>query len=324
MHYYSGLIFVLHLSCLQFFVMSFFRHLLLHINIFIRAYLFSLFKPAQDKRRFINSMKRRLFTDYLVRYLPPEMPEPVVVHDEDISEEKIFTMWLQGEENAPAIVKSCIGRARHFYGDRLIVLDEQSISDYISLPDHIWKKYRSGMIGPAHFTDICRVELLAEYGGCWLDSTCFLTAEIPAEILNAKFFMYLTDDPLLHYDFCLVQNFFIRSAKDSRLLAAWRQMIFTYWEKENIRINYFVHQLLFCTLVTYNKTAAEEFSKCLHLPLGPTHNLWWGHCAEPFDRKRYETLTSGVFFQKTTYKHPQAKNPSPGSFADYLINGWRD
>lgn len=304
--------------------MSLFGHLFLYINIFIRAYLFPAFKPAQDKRRIINSVKRKLFTDYLVRYLPAEIPQAGAHDDETVSEEKIFTIWLQGEENVPPIVKSCIARARHFYGDRLIVLDEQSIPDYISLPDYIWKKYRSGKIGPAHFSDICRVELLTEYGGCWLDSTCFLTSEIPVEILDSDFFMYLTADPLFRFDYSFVQNCFIRSTKDSRLLAAWRKMIFSYWEKENAEVDYFVHQLLFCTLVTCNETAAEEFSKCLHLPQEPTHRLWWGNCAKPFDMKRYETLTSGAFFQKTAYKNPQAKNPSQGSFADYLINGWRD
>lgn len=305
-------------------IMRFFSHLSLHINIFIQAYLFSLFKPAQDKRRFINSMKRKLFTDYLVRYLPAEIPEIGARGDEAVFEEKIFTIWLQGEKNAPPIVKSCIDRARHFYGDQIVVLDEQSISDYISLPDHIWKKYRSGKIGPAHFTDICRVELLTEYGGCWLDSTCFMTAEIPIEIRDSDFFMYLTADHFYRFDYSYVQNCFIRSAKDSRLLAAWRQMIFDYWEKETSEVDYFVHQLLFCTLVIYNKTAAEEFSKCLHLPQGPSHSVWWGYCKKPYSKELYENLTSASFFQKTSYKDSPAKNPSPGSFADYLINEWRD
>ena len=38
---------------------------------------------------------------------------------------------------------------------------------------------------------------------------------------------------------------------------------------------------------------------------------------KPFDKNTFDDVTSGAFFQKTTYQ--QAKNPIPGSFADEMI-----
>ena len=102
------------------------------------------------------------------------------------------------------------------------------------------------------------------------------------------------------------------------MLEAWRAMIFDYWKHENGSIDYFVHQLLFKTLVTNDERAKKYFAKMPHVDQEPTHALWWGYHNKPFDKKKFKELTSYSFFQKTTYD--QAKNPIPGSFADVMIN----
>ena len=84
--------------------------------------------------------------NYFKRYLPAvdDVKECKVIHDD--KNEKIFTLWLQGEYNAPPLVKACFRNIRKNCKQELIVLDENNIFDYITLPKEIIKKRKEGKI----------------------------------------------------------------------------------------------------------------------------------------------------------------------------------
>ena len=133
----------------------------------------------------------RILTRFMKRHILPSalsVQESPVIKDRA---EKIYTIWFQGETQAPPIVKSCFASIRRHCSQELVVLDENTVFDYISLPEAIVDKYRTGKMKPAHFADICRVELLHTYGGYWLDATCFVTGAIPAFIQEQDFFVYM-------------------------------------------------------------------------------------------------------------------------------------
>ncbi len=253
---------------------------------------------------------------YFRRYLPAVERMPVRSVVKDDANEKIFTIWLQGEDNAPPLVKACYRSVRKHCKQELVVLDEKTLPQYITLPDVIMKKRAQGKIKNAHFADICRVELLYKYGGFWLDSTGFVTAPIPDWIVNEDFFVFMAGHAGSPYSF--IQNCFIRARRGAYLLDAWRAMILDYWTHENSNFDYFMHQLMFKTLVMYDERAKKEFAKMPHVDQDPTHALWWEYCDKPFNQKTFDSVVAPVFFQKTTYA--QAKNPIPGSFADVMIN----
>nr|MBQ0091027.1 hypothetical protein [Candidatus Enterousia merdequi] len=277
-------------------------------------------KTRFERRKIRTDYTAKIISEYFKRYLPAVKNVKETTPIKDDKNDKIWTLWLQGEENAPALVKACYRSVRRHCKQELIVLDKKTVFDYISLPQEIIKKYEQGKIGHAHFADICRVELLYKHGGYWLDSTGFVTAPIPDWIEEQDYFMYLTGDNYniggSPYSFC--QNCFIRARKGTYLLAAWRAMILDYWMHENHTFDYFMHQLLFKTLVTNDERAKTYFDKMPHVAQDPTHALWWEYQNKPFDKKLFQELTSGAFFQKTTYRGTE--NPVPGSFADVMIN----
>ena len=41
--------------------------------------------------------------------------------------------------------------------------------------EEIVEKWKRGIIGPAHFSDLIRLELLVRYGGYWIDATVYCT-----------------------------------------------------------------------------------------------------------------------------------------------------
>ena len=240
---------------------------------------------------------------------------PVIRNDH---EERIFTLWLQGEEQAPDIVKSCFASIRKHCTQPLVILDGETVFDWITLPEAIVEKYKAGKIKPAHFADICRVELLHTYGGYWLDSTCYVSATIPAWITEHDFFVFMAGEKV-HGNYSFIQNCFIRARKGSYLLEAWRAMILDYWLHEDRRVDYFQHQVMFRTLVTYNGTAAKLFGEMAQLDQYPTHLYLYEYKDLPYDEKvLLQAAEEGFFYQKTSYR--DLENIVPGSFADHLVH----
>ena len=231
--------------------------------------------------------------------------------------ERIFTLWLQGEQQAPAIVRACFRSIREHCSEELVILDGESLQEYISLPETILEKYRAGKIKPAHFADICRVELLYRYGGYWLDATCFVTAPIPDWIRQQDFFVFMAGEKV-HGNYSYIQNCFIRARKGSYLLEAWRAMILDYWMHEDRRVDYFQHQVMFRTLVTYNPAAAESFAGMPKLDQYPTHLYLYEYKDLPYDPEVFRKASeAGFFYQKTSYRG--LGDIVPGSFADELV-----
>lgn len=287
-------------------------------DIAIRGHICNWPWRSRVHRRTVRSdVISQVIPKYFKRYLPAAaaIKERKVINND--KNDKIFTLWLQGEDKAPPLVQACFRSVRRHCKQELVVLDEKTVFDYITLPDYIMKKRKEGKISHAHFADICRVELLYQHGGYWLDSTGFATSEIPQWIADEDFFVYLTGlQAGSPYSF--MQNCFIRARKGAYLLDAWRAMIFEYWKHENSNFDYFMHQLLFKTLVMNDERAKKYFEKMPHVAQEPTHALWWAYHDKPFDKKTFDKVTSGSFFQKTTYQ--QAKNPKKGTFAYEMIN----
>ena len=106
----------------------------------------------------------------------------------------IWMCWLQGMEKAPLLVQRCYESIqKNIPGKKIILLDESNIFEYISLPDDIVEKWKKGIIGAAHFTDLVRLQLLITHGGYWIDATVLCT--------DGKLFQCLDKEPLFMYSF---------------------------------------------------------------------------------------------------------------------------
>ncbi len=276
-----------------------------------------LWRSREERREVRNNVKTEGIIRYLREFYLPRVdsvPDTGVVQS---GQEKIFSIWLQGEIQAPPLVRACFDSIRRHCRQELVVLDDTTLGEYIHLPGTIVDKFRKGIIKPAHYADICRVELLYEYGGIWLDSTCFATAPVPQWMLDEDMFVYLAGKVVdCHYSY--MQNCFIRARKGSWLLAAWRRMILDYWMEENSHLDYFQHQLMFKTLVNHNPKAAALFARMPHVDQDPTHLLWYTIREDKWSEEAFRNATSGSFFQKTTYM--DARHPVPGTVMYEMIN----
>ena len=80
---------------------------------------------------------------------------------------------------APELVQACYARLVSPHPGQVHLLHQDNLAEYVSIPDYIMQKVKKGQITYTHFSDIVRVNLLAEYGGIWIDSTCWCAQPIP-------------------------------------------------------------------------------------------------------------------------------------------------
>lgn len=237
----------------------------MHLRILAGGHIFNPLWHSHDDRR---RRRKNIIAEAKMKYLKIYANEAAGIQSRlalpqvfEKEEERVFTLWLQGENEAPPIVKACLRSMRRHCRMPLVVLDEHNLFDWISLPQHIMEKWRKGIISRTHFSDICRIELLYEHGGVWADATDYFTSPIPEEILAQDFFLFMAGDNIkLGGTHAFVQSCFIRARKGNPLLAMWRQILFEYWRREDSLLDYFTLHFLFRLLVENNVEAGRLFS----------------------------------------------------------------
>ncbi|MFI3165973.1 MAG: capsular polysaccharide synthesis protein [Bacillota bacterium] len=92
----------------------------------------------------------------------------------------IWNFWYQGNQDDIEIIKVCMDSVRRNVSEdvELITITKDNLAQYLDIPVYIYAKLESGLITITHFSDIVRMGLLSQYGGCWLDATCYVTGDI--------------------------------------------------------------------------------------------------------------------------------------------------
>lgn len=281
-----------------------------------------IWRPRED-RRFVRlnhygAMKIKHLEKY-VPFVKTLYAEDTISKEYDPEKEKIYMLWFQDVNNAPEIVKRCIQSVKAKYGDKVIVLNERSMYDYMQLPDYIIDKWKNKKIVPANFSDIVRIALLAENGGYWFDATDFLVSDIPSYIQESDFFMFITSPRI--YQHMFVQSCFIRAKKGDPLMKMWKELVFEYWRREQRSADYFLVHMLFKVLVTHNEEAKKLFEKMPKVFQDGIHELWYTYGNMPYSEIEFKKMCDAEFFQKCSYRYLKGgvNELIPGTIARKLI-----
>lgn len=124
------------------------------------------------------------FKDFLegYRFNPPTA--------ESSLQNRVWVCWLQGEENMPAVVRECIKSIKGNVpqGTEVVLITAQNLREYVDFPDYIYRYIKNGRLTLTHFSDIIRMALLSKYGGLWIDSTVFVSSQIPRAYLEKNLY----------------------------------------------------------------------------------------------------------------------------------------
>lgn len=233
----------------------------------------------------------------------------------------IWTCWLQGEENAPPIVQTCINSIRLHNPDKtVIVITAENLSTYIDMPDYILKKWHQGIITNTHFSDILRVCLLYQYGGIWLDATVFLGDTIPDAILKAPFFAYHSRTFLRVFPKVLGNNnWFLVSTAKHPLMSGMRLLLLTYWQHENHLCHYFFYHLFFDLMVENNDFCRQLWEATPLYYDDEKVEALYENLQQKFGKRLYNKIIKESPIQKLSYKYDQQPRKYKQTFEDYIL-----
>ena len=229
--------------------------------------------------------------------------------------EYVFACWLQGEENAPVLVKKCFESMRkHFKDKKLIIITEENLKEYTNIPDFIYNKWKQGIIGNAHFSDILRTNLLVNHGGLWLDSTVLCTGNLDRYVdENTDLFVFKNEQRSCN-SVCL-SNWLIYAKKNNPVLVNMQNLLYKYWDKNNKAIEYYFYHMFF-TIVT--QELKEEWENIPFYTNIDPHVLWFYYFYKPYDEKGFKRVKEVSNFHKLSYKFDM-KNVNDNSFYHYII-----
>ncbi len=218
----------------------------------------------------------------------------------------IWFCWLQGMENAPELVKVCLESLRASIREDIIVLNAQNYTDYVTLPEYVTRKYKKGIIPPALFSDMLRLELLIRYGGTWIDSTVWTSPKVGVKDSKCgQAWQKIQESELFIYRYFNregrvegMSNWFIHAEAGNALLKDVRDMLYAYWHDYNCTVEYYIFHLFFSHVA---KRYPEMIRK---MPKGNSYHALWlrDHIDRPFDEKWWENLTANVPFHKLNYR----------------------
>ena len=228
---------------------------------FIANILTKLFPYKENGSRFswrILQFKHRRILKYLhKKYYSKKFTEYVCINRKGLYKNCIWTAWLQGEEDAPEVVRLTLASIRkNSNGHKVIVLTNDNINNYINIPLEIKSKYKTGIIGNAHFADVVRMMILSKYGGLWLDATMFIHKPIDNCAFTTSFFSlgYETNVKTRFITNNKWRVYLIGGLPGSQFISQISKMLNSYWIENDICIDYFVFDYLIAVLYQNDKS----------------------------------------------------------------------
>ncbi len=146
----------------------------------------------------------------------------------------IWIMWYQGFDEAPEVVQKCLASWKKYNPTwKIISLDKNNLENNINLRDVVDIHRKD--ISIQEVSNIVRINLLAKYGGVWVDATCFCCQSLDDWIdyyASSGFFAFNKPgrDRLL-------SNWFLASGKNCYLTAVMCRENNLFWSS-----NYFTNQ----------------------------------------------------------------------------------
>ena len=177
--------------------------------------------------------------------------------------------------------------------------------------------FNEGNIQYAHFADIIRTALLYNYGGCWIDSTIFLTKEIPQEIFKYDFFSVKLSLDNFFVSQARWSNFFLSCHPGNVLMGRTLKMFDIYLSKKNFFMDYFMMDYF----MDMNIEADVNLKLLIDsIPYNNEniHRLKF-HLNEDYSKEYFSSICNNTYIHKLSWKMVPLDDSS-NSIYNYLKN----
>lgn len=144
----------------------------------------------------------------------------------------IWTVWLQGRENAPPLVRACLDSWERMNPEwDFRFLRREDLDEHLDLEARIWDTVSE--MSPNHLSDLARINLLRQYGGVWVDATCLCMVPLDNwihEYAKSGFFAFSKPRPDR-----LISSWFLASERNCPLTARYCSVVNSYCAANDFR-----------------------------------------------------------------------------------------
>lgn len=262
------------------------------------------------------------FGDYYASY-DYDAHLPLIASDRS---NKIWMCWWQGLDSAPEIVKACVESVRRNAGGReVIIITDKNVDEYTQFPDWIRDLHKKGILSRTHISDLLRLDLLAKYGGMWLDSTFYCCRPLTADVYSAPLWSIKRPD-YLHASVAsgMFANYSFGCNETYRkVFAVIRDYFLEYWEKEDYLVDYLLTDYLIVLAQRHDPWIAEAFNKIQ--PNNPQCDELFKILDHPYSEKQWKELSENTDLFKLTWKQdfPDSYSERPTFYSQVVgkMNG---
>lgn len=175
----------------------------------------------------------------------------------------IWSLWWQGIEQAPEIVKVCLASQQDNMVSndfKYIIITKDNWMQYITLPAHILEKVEGGKITLTHLSDIIRAELMKRYGGIWIDATVFCNKKVNIEPVNKIYTAKCSPTPK-SLTLGRWTGFLFGDKKGSRLFSFMSEAFDQYWKKYDSLVAYLLIDYIIAIAYKYFPEVRKEYEQ---------------------------------------------------------------
>ena len=284
-----------------------------------RGFVDGLIPPGKSER-YISAVEAyvdREMVNLVEEYQTPEKLQKPEGEPRTLDKLPIWVCWWQGLDQMPEIVRMCHQRLRQVIPEdraELHVITLDNYLDYVDIPVHIVENFQQGIVTMATMSDVLRFQLLARYGGYWLDATVFFTGAIPEEYFSKDFYCQrMAKDPeKVKREACKGNwcGFSMKGQKDCIIFRYMNDAFSLWWEKHNDIVDYVLIDYLLWT--GYRKIPAIQ--EIIDTVPDNNEDIFELYTAlnQPYSDELYQRMTARNVMHKLTYKMDLVKETEDG------------
>jgi hypothetical protein len=234
----------------------------------------------------------------------------------------VWTCWLQGMENAPYMVKYCIGsqkKALPDYEHRILTLE--NYHQWVELPEYFEKKFQKGRIPRALFTDLLRLAVLKKYGGVWLDTSVLCTGFENEKLSNRWQRIERSEFTIFRYfqrgkkEPVGLSNWFIAAHPNDFVVSTVLDMLLAYWKDYNCTVDYYIMHLFITMCLNAVPSIAESMPR-----ENSYHSIMLNSVlAKDYNEDWWNDVKAHVFLHKLNYRKADEASRNPRSFDNAIF-----
>lgn len=274
-------------------------------------------KSFAEYEEFVFDFLEKEFANLIQKY--EKLPDKV---EQDSEGGHVWTLWWQGLDQAPEIVKTCLkSQQKNMVGEKFqyTIITKDNWRQYMELPDHIIEKVENGKITLTHFSDIIRAELIKNYGGVWIDATVFCNKKLDLKPVSELFTAKCSPTPR-SLTLGRWTGFLIGDKQGSKLFSFMSEAFSQYWKKYDSLVAYLLIDYIIAIAYKYFPEVHEEYER---IPVDQT-GLWkmLRKMNEKYDPNIWNQAVETADFWKLSYKDEFNGGPLKKVTAEGQLTNW--